>query len=126
MVKFAIKMYSGAVATADQVASIIIPQTCQLVGVSWTHSGTVAGAVGSSQWYQLATQSTAQVLLNDSRNIIDEFSAVGMVAAGFNVGSNSPTVIPGIKFAAGDKIYMHTFVWQAFTVSRLSVNLLFA
>lgn len=126
MVKFAIKMYAGAVATADQIASIIIPQSAQLVGVSWNHTGTVAGAIGSAQWYQLATQSTAQPGLNDSRNIIDEFVAVGMVGAGFNVGINKDTPVFGIKFAAGDKIYLHTVVWQAFTVSRLNVNLLFA
>ena len=127
MVKYAIKMYTGSVITGDSVAQIIIPQTAMLVSVSWDFLGIIgAGAVGAAQWYQLATQSTAQVTLNDSRNIIDEFSPYGANGANFNTSTNKVTPIPGIKFQAGDKIYLHTYSYVAWATARCSANLLFA
>jgi hypothetical protein len=127
MVKLCIKLYAAGIITADNVASAIMPVSAAVIGVNWAWRGVTNGAVGGAQLFQLSSQSTGQFALNDARNILDEFLASADVAVTVdNCGANKFTMLPGIKVAAGDKLYLHSLVLQAFTTSQLNLNILLA
>ena len=110
MVKSAIKLYSGGIATADNVASAIVPVSAKIVSVSWSFYGTTTGTLGMAGLYQLSVQSTGQFLTNDCRNIIDEFAAFSdCLTSGAACGTNKYSSIAGWSIKAGDKVYLHFY-----------------
>ena len=121
MVKTLVKLYSASIATADNIASAIVPQTGLLASVSWSWAGITSGTVGGRTLFQLSLQSTGQFAVNDARNIIDEFSATSdCTTTTVNCGTNKQTNIAGVKVNAGDKIYLHQAVGAAFGTSTIN------
>lgn len=125
MVKNCIKLFTSAVVTTNNVASIIIPISGSLVLIEWAAVGVITGAVGGFQHYQLSSTSVGQFAANDARDIIDEFMVGGNVAAGLPTVHNKVTNVPAIKVSAGDKIYLHLSVGVAFASANVNVNMQF-
>lgn len=127
MVKFSLKLYASNAASADAIASVIIPQSSQLVGVAWDLATTVSGAAGGGATWQLSTQSTGQFALNDARGIVDEFSySSDCITSATNCGGNAQRLIQGWKFNSGEKLYLHLSVKQAFGTTQLNCLVHFA
>lgn len=122
MVKTLLKLYAANVATADNIASAIIPQTGVITSCSWSFVGATSGTAGARATYQLSIQSTSQFQSNDARNIIDEFAATSdCVTTTISCGTNKNTPIAGVKVNAGDKIYLHVLVGVAFGAAQCNL-----
>lgn len=125
MVKNCIKLYSAAVAGANNIATIIVPVTGQLALITWAHIASNAGAVGGGCTYQLSTMSTAQIGANDARGIIDEFTVGLNAAVGLFYATNKVTPVAGLKVVAGDNIYLHLATTTALATGVVNVNCMF-
>lgn len=126
MLKVNLKLYASGTATADNVASSIVPYTGRIVLISWALDGIATGVVGFSQMFQVSMQSTGQFATNDARNIIDECVIGGdgaITAANNNICVNKTTMVEGWSVKAGDRIYLHRLAVTVASSLRANVNL---
>jgi len=125
MLKLCRKLYASGTASADNVATTIVPQKLKLVGITWCINSIAAGAVGSSTWFQLSTMSTSSWTNNDVSGIIAEFMAGSDKAVNINTNVNLFQPIPGLDFNAGEVIRLHRYALVAAGTSISIVELQF-
>jgi len=126
MVKISIKLYASGTGTADAVASFIVPLSGAIIQVNWALYATISGGGGTITFFQLSAQSTAQFALSDVRGIIDECAIVGSAATGLPAWENKVSILPGVRFNAGDKVYLHRLSVLAPATLVANVNINFA
>ena len=119
-VRALIGFYASGTATADSIATAIIPLSGRIVCVEWVARGTTAAGGGSNE-FQLSLQSTGQFTTNDVRNVLSNFIAASSVAS-LEQGFNTQTMFPGVQIAAGDRLYIHRLQLVAWTVMAINVN----
>ena len=125
MSKPCIKLYATGTATADSVASIIVPQSGKVVALDWSGTHITAAASGGATIFQLSQQSTSQFALNDARGIVGEFVCGSPSAAVVAGADNKYTSISGgIEVKAGDKLYLHRQAITAFGTLAVNVNVI--
>lgn len=127
MLKQLIKLFNSTTASGDSLATSIIPVRCALVGVSWSIRAITTGTAGVNCTYQLSLQSTGQFGVNDARNVIDECQMWSdCLTTAANCGANKNTLLGGVQFEAGDKIYLHGLSNVAAGTIAVNVALSFA
>jgi hypothetical protein len=126
--KLAIKMYAAGVATADNVANVIIPMVSKIIGITYNINATKTTSVVSDVLFQLSVQSTSQFAVNDARNIllevglasISDISTNTAGGAGVNCGQ---ALFPGIPVGPMDRLYLHRLSVTNFTTCLCNLNI---
>jgi hypothetical protein len=116
----AIKIYATGTSSTDSIASFIVPVSGRIVLVTGTIN--LAGTVLPTVNFQIASQSTSQWALNDTRNIIAEAN-LSADSTSQIASANIGIPIPGVAVKAGDKIYVHRLVSGTVSSAICNFNL---
>lgn len=102
-----IQMYSS-VAPADNMASIDVPMSGNLIGVDWTVNVAASGADFAIA-IQLSFGSTGQFAVNDSRSVVSIISASAdlTTSGAADTSVNKYVALPSIPVGQGERLYLH-------------------